>query len=73
MSDIVNIDLSSAGITYRTAVGEQRCVPAGEVVLSALFGAASWRTFRWWAPRLYRDHCGQLSLTSEHQAPEVLK
>jgi hypothetical protein len=48
MSDMVNVDLSSAAITYRPAAGEQRCVAAGEVSSPALFRAAPWRTFRWY-------------------------
>ena len=48
MSDIVSVDLSSAAVAYRPAAGEQRCVPAGEVLPTALFRAAPWRTFRWY-------------------------
>lgn len=48
MSDIVNVDLGSAAITYRPAAGEQRSVPAAEVSSLALYRAAPWRTFRWY-------------------------
>ena len=48
MSDVVRVDFSSAAIAYRPAVGEQHCVAAGEVSSAALFGAAPWRTFRWY-------------------------
>lgn len=48
MSESVRVDLSSAAVAYRSAAGEQRCVPAGEVSPAALFRAAPWRTFRWY-------------------------
>lgn len=48
MSEAVRVDLSSAAVAFRSAVGEQRCVPAGEVSPATLFSASPWRTFRWY-------------------------
>ncbi|UQB94820.2 TnsA-like heteromeric transposase endonuclease subunit [Mycobacterium intracellulare] len=42
------VDLSTATIAYRPAVGEERSVSAEKVSPAALFDAAPWRTFRWY-------------------------
>jgi hypothetical protein len=44
----VRVDLDSAVVVYRPAVGEERASPVKQVSLSDLFHAASWRTFRWY-------------------------
>ena len=48
MWDAVDVDLGSAVVAYRPAVGEERSVSAEEASPSALFQAAPWRTFRWY-------------------------
>ncbi|BCO49639.1 MULTISPECIES: TnsA-like heteromeric transposase endonuclease subunit [Mycobacterium] len=42
------VDLNTAAIAYRPAVGEERSVLAERVSPAALFCAAPWRTFRWY-------------------------
>jgi hypothetical protein len=66
MSVGVDVDLGSAGISYRPVAGEERSVTAERVSLAALFEAAPWRTFRWyfgqrhysgtWWSSTMRDH-----------------
>jgi hypothetical protein len=63
-SDIVNVALNSAAITYRPAAGEQCCVPADEVSSPALFRAAPWRTFRWYFGQ--RHYSGTYWSATEH-------
>jgi hypothetical protein len=48
MSDVVVVELDSAVVSYRPAAGEERSVPAADASPTELFGAAPWRTFRWY-------------------------
>ncbi|MHA3024353.1 TnsA-like heteromeric transposase endonuclease subunit [Mycobacterium sp. BMJ-28] len=48
MSDLVSVDVDSAAIAYRPAVGEERCVPALKASPTSLFRAKPWRTFSWY-------------------------
>ncbi|GAB5028274.1 TnsA-like heteromeric transposase endonuclease subunit [Mycobacterium avium subsp. hominissuis] len=48
MSLELAVDLSTATVAYRPAVGEERSVAAEKVSAAALFDAAPWRTFRWY-------------------------
>jgi hypothetical protein len=66
MSVGVDVDLGSAGISYRPAAGEERSLAVERVSLAALFEAVPWRTFRWyfgqrhysgtWWSATMRDH-----------------
>jgi hypothetical protein len=62
----VDVDLGSAAVAYRPAVGEERSLAAERVASAALFQAVPWRSFRWyfgqrhysgtwWSPTM-RDH-----------------
>lgn len=42
------VDIDSAVIAYRPAVGEQRSILAKDAGPSDLYAAAPWRTFRWY-------------------------
>jgi hypothetical protein len=44
----VEVDISTATIDLRLANGETERFAAAEVSEAALFGAISWRTFRWY-------------------------
>jgi hypothetical protein len=44
----VDVDLSSAVVSYRPAAGVERSASAGAVSAVALLQAAPWRTFRWY-------------------------
>jgi hypothetical protein len=48
VSTEVVLDLESAAIAYRPAANEELSVPVDRSVPAALFGAAPWRTFRWY-------------------------
>lgn len=48
VSACVDVDVSSAVIAFRPAAGEERCLPADRVPVSALLAASPWRTFRWY-------------------------
>jgi hypothetical protein len=66
MSVAVDVDLGSAVVSYRPAVGEERSLPAERVSSAALFEGVPWRTFRWhygqrhysgtWWSETMRDH-----------------
>lgn len=48
MAQQVEVDISSAVVSYRPAAGEERSLPLAQVEASALYRAAPWRTFRWY-------------------------
>ena len=48
MSVGFDVDVRSAVISYRPALGEARTSPAHEVSAGQLFSGAPWRTFRWY-------------------------
>ena len=48
MLNPVKVDIESAAIAYRPAVGEQRSIRAKDARPSELYAAAPWRTFRWY-------------------------
>jgi hypothetical protein len=64
MSDDVRVDVSSAAVAYRPAA-EQRYVPASDVSPTTLFGAAAWRTFRWYFGQ--RHYSGTYSAATERK------
>lgn len=48
MAQQVQVDVSSAVVSYRPAAGEDRSLPLTRVETEALYRASPWRTFRWY-------------------------
>ena len=48
MPNQIEVDVSSAVVSYRPAAGEERTVPLAQAETSALYRASPWRTFRWY-------------------------
>jgi hypothetical protein len=48
MALCVDVDLGSAVVSYRPAVGEERSLAAQRTSSAALFHGVPWRTFRWY-------------------------
>lgn len=63
MSDVVSVDVDSAAIAYRPAVGDERCHSALKVSAASLFRAKPWRTFRWYYGQ--RHYSGTYWATTE--------
>ena len=66
MSVLVDVDVSSAVIAFRPAVGEERCLPADRVATSVLMAANPWRTFRWYLGQRHYSGTYWSSTVAEH-------
>jgi len=64
MLDPDRVDIESAVIAYRPAVGEQRSMQAKDARPSELYAATPWRTFRWYFGQ--RHYSGTYWSTTQH-------
>lgn len=70
MSASVEVDVDSAVVEYRSADGEVCARSAARVPLNALFGAAPWRTFRWYEGQRHYSGLYWAATESNHVAYE---
>src|ERR1700747_71505 len=60
----VDVELESAVVSYRPAVGEERSSSARKVSSEAVLGGVPWRTFRWYFGQ--RHYSGTYWSSTQH-------